>query len=35
MTDHHIAALFFDLGDTIMDEGTEVKDAEGTTRPPS
>jgi putative hydrolase of the HAD superfamily len=28
---HHIAALFFDLGDTIMDEGTEVKDAAGTT----
>ncbi|MEJ5198000.1 MAG: HAD family hydrolase [Anaerolineae bacterium] len=26
-----IAALFFDLGDTIMDEGTEVKDADGTT----
>jgi putative hydrolase of the HAD superfamily len=23
--------LLFDLGDTIMDEGTEVKDAEGTT----
>ena len=28
---HHIAALFFDLGDTIMDEGTEIKDAAGTT----
>jgi putative hydrolase of the HAD superfamily len=28
---HHIIALLFDLGDTIMDEGTEVKDAEGTT----
>jgi putative hydrolase of the HAD superfamily len=27
----HIAALLFDLGDTIMDEGTEVKDAGGTT----
>ncbi len=26
-----IAALFFDLGDTIMDEGTEEKDATGTT----
>ena len=23
--------LLFDLGDTIMDEGTEIKDAEGTT----
>ncbi|MCX7668615.1 MAG: hypothetical protein N2439_00895 [Anaerolineae bacterium] len=23
--------MFFDLGDTIMDEGTEVKDATGTT----
>ncbi|MGC8781522.1 MAG: HAD family hydrolase [Anaerolineae bacterium] len=28
---HAIAALLFDLGDTIMDEGTEVKDADGTT----
>lgn len=27
----HIAALLFDLGDTIMDEGTEIKDAAGTT----
>ncbi len=27
----HIAALFFDLGDTIMDESTEEKDATGTT----
>jgi HAD superfamily hydrolase (TIGR01549 family) len=27
-----IAALFFDLGDTLMDEGTEIKDAEGTTQ---
>jgi FMN phosphatase YigB (HAD superfamily) len=27
----HIVALLFDLGDTIMDEGTEIKDAEGTT----
>ncbi len=26
-----LIALFFDLGDTIMDEGTEVKDAELTT----
>jgi putative hydrolase of the HAD superfamily len=26
-----LAALLFDLGDTIMDEATEVKDAEGTT----
>ena len=26
-----LLALFFDLGDTIMDEGTEVKDAELTT----
>lgn len=26
-----LVALFFDLGDTIMDEGTEVKDAELTT----
>ncbi len=26
-----IAALLFDLGDTIMDEGTEIKDADGTT----
>jgi putative hydrolase of the HAD superfamily len=28
---NHLSALFFDLGDTIMDEGTEVKDAGGTT----
>jgi putative hydrolase of the HAD superfamily len=28
---HDLRALFFDLGDTIMDEGTEVKDHEGTT----
>lgn len=27
-----LVALFFDLGDTIMDEGTEVKDAELTTQ---
>jgi putative hydrolase of the HAD superfamily len=27
-----LIALFFDLGDTIMDEGTEVKDAELTTQ---
>jgi putative hydrolase of the HAD superfamily len=26
-----IAAILLDLGDTIMDEGTEIKDAEGTT----
>ncbi len=26
-----LIALFFDLGDTIMDEGTEVKDAQATT----
>lgn len=26
-----LLALFFDLGDTIMDEGTEVKDFEATT----
>jgi putative hydrolase of the HAD superfamily len=26
-----LAALLFDLGDTIMDEATEIKDAEGTT----
>lgn len=26
-----VIALLFDLGDTIMDEGTEIKDAEGTT----
>jgi FMN phosphatase YigB (HAD superfamily) len=33
MTDNHrhIVALLFDLGDTIMDEGTEIKDATGTT----
>lgn len=28
----NIAAIFFDLGDTIMDEGTEIKDAGGTTQ---
>ncbi len=28
---HNIRGLLFDLGDTIMDEGTEVKDGEGTT----
>jgi putative hydrolase of the HAD superfamily len=28
---HHLRALFFDLGDTLMIEETEVKDAEGTT----
>jgi putative hydrolase of the HAD superfamily len=28
---HRIIALLFDLGDTIMDESTEVKDAGGTT----
>lgn len=27
-----LLAIFFDLGDTIMDEGTEVKDAELTTQ---
>lgn len=27
-----IAALLFDLGDTLMDEGTEQKDATGTTQ---
>lgn len=26
-----IAAILLDLGDTIMDEGTEIKDADGTT----
>lgn len=30
-TQHHLLALFFDLGDTIMVEETEVKDAAGTT----
>jgi FMN phosphatase YigB (HAD superfamily) len=29
MTEH--SAIFFDLGDTLMDEGTEEKDATGTT----
>ena len=29
---HHLRALLFDLGDTIMNEETEVKDAEGTTQ---
>jgi FMN phosphatase YigB (HAD superfamily) len=28
---HHIAALLFDLGDTLMVEESEVKDANGTT----
>ena len=28
---HHLVALCFDLGDTLMIEETEVKDAEGTT----
>jgi len=28
---HTLLALCFDLGDTIMDEGTELKDAAGTT----
>ena len=28
---HRLLALCFDLGDTIMDEGTELKDAAGTT----
>lgn len=30
-SDHGLLAIFFDLGDTIMIEETEVKDAEGTT----
>lgn len=30
--DMGLVALFFDLGDTIMDEGTEVKDGELTTQ---
>ena len=30
--DNGLIALFFDLGDTIMDEGTEIKDAELTTQ---
>jgi FMN phosphatase YigB (HAD superfamily) len=29
--DRGILALLFDLGDTLMDEGTEIKDAAGTT----
>ena len=29
---HRIRALFFDLGDTIMIEQSEIKDAEGTTQ---
>lgn len=29
---HHLLALLFDLGDTIMIEETEVKDDEGTTQ---
>ena len=28
---NNIQAIFFDLGDTIMDESTEIKDASGTT----
>lgn len=28
----NIVAIFFDLGDTIMDEATEIKDAQGTTQ---
>ncbi len=28
----NIVAIFFDLGDTIMDEATEIKDARGTTQ---
>jgi phosphoglycolate phosphatase-like HAD superfamily hydrolase len=28
----NIAAIFFDLGDTIMDEATEIKDTQGTTQ---
>ena len=28
---HHLSALLFDLGDTIMIEESEVKDAEETT----
>jgi FMN phosphatase YigB (HAD superfamily) len=31
VSDRSIIALLFDLGDTLMDEGTEVKDAGGTT----
>ncbi len=31
MSQKNPAAILFDLGDTIMDEGTEVKDASGTT----
>jgi hypothetical protein len=29
---HHLSALLFDLGDTIIIEESEVKDAEETTR---
>jgi putative hydrolase of the HAD superfamily len=29
--DHPLCAICFDLGDTIMDEGTEIKDSAGTT----
>ena len=29
-THHKIRAVFFDSGDTIVDEGTEIKDATGT-----
>ena len=28
----NLAAIFLDLGDTIMDESTEIKDTEGTTQ---
>ena len=28
---HRLAAVFFDLGDTLMDEDTEIKDEDGTT----
>lgn len=30
ITPHKIRAIFFDSGDTIVDEGTEIKDASGT-----
>lgn len=29
--EHKILAIFFDSGDTIVDEGTEIKDSSGTT----
>jgi FMN phosphatase YigB (HAD superfamily) len=29
MTEHHIAAICLDCGDTLIDEGTEVKDSRG------